>query len=141
MQVHNRGIAPGDLTVKILHTDATSGLPPLPSDFWTAFPGNSASTAVWTPIGIAQAETVGTVETVMFEWDWTPPMSTAQYSCVLVVADCAQDPIPASSKTFDPGVLVPIERHVGLKNLHVVDPTSDTLEALDLSSAGITGPL
>jgi hypothetical protein len=131
--VHNRGIAPGDLTVKILYADATSGLPMLPGDFWTAFPGNSANTSVWTPIGAAQTKTVGTTEPAVFEWDWTPPMSTAQHSCILVVADCAQDPIPAASKVFDPNALVPSERHVGLKNLHVIDPTTDTFEGLDFN--------
>jgi hypothetical protein len=133
VQVHNRGIASGDLTVKILYADATSGLPMLPADFWTAFPGNSASVTVWTPIGAAQTQTVSTTEPALFEWDWTPPMSTAQHSCILVVADCTQDPIPAASKVLDPNVLVPGERHVGLKNLHVVDPTSDTFEGLDFN--------
>ena len=133
VQVHNRGIADGDLTVKILYADATSGLPMLPNDFWTAFPGNSANITVWTPIGAAQTKTVGTTQPAVFEWDWTPPMSTAQHSCILVVADCAQDPIPAASKVFDPNVLVPGERHVGLKNLHVVDPTADVFEGLDFN--------
>jgi hypothetical protein len=37
------------------------------------------------------------------------------------VVDSAADPIPAANKVFDVGVLVPREKHCGLKNLHIVD--------------------
>jgi hypothetical protein len=122
VQVHNRGIQPANVTVKILFADATAFLPDLPMDFWTAFPGNSANTTVWTPIGTAQTLSVKPGLPTVFEWDWVPPMSAAEHSCLLVVCDSPSDPIPAASKVFSIGALVPLERRVGLKNLHVVNP-------------------
>jgi photosystem II stability/assembly factor-like uncharacterized protein len=122
VQVHNRGIQSASVTVKILFADATSFLPDLPADFWTAFPGNSANTTVWSPIGAAQTFTVAAGIPTIFEWDWAPPTTAAQHSCLLVVADSPADPIPAANKVFDIATLVTTERHVGLKNLHVVDP-------------------
>jgi hypothetical protein len=38
-----------------------------------------------------------------------------------VVVDSPADPIPAANKVFDVGVLVSREKHVGLKNLHIVN--------------------
>jgi hypothetical protein len=38
--------------------------------------------------------------------------------------DSASDPIPAASKVFDVGVLIPTEKRVGLKNLHIIDALS-----------------
>src|SRR5262249_41351525 len=58
----------------------------------------------------------------IFEWDWNPPLSAAQHSCLLVICDSPTDPIPAANKVFQISTLVVSERHVGLKNLHVVDP-------------------
>lgn len=126
VQVHNRGIAAADVTAKILFADASAGLPTLPADFWTAFPGDP-SPGLWTPIGAAATVTVKPGEPTIFSWNWTPPSTAAQHSCLLVVCDSAADPIPTSNKVFDIGTLVNTERHVGLKNLHVVDPTEDVL--------------
>jgi photosystem II stability/assembly factor-like uncharacterized protein len=122
VQVHNRGIQAANVTVKILYADATAQLPDLPADFWTAFPGNTANINVWTPIGNAQTVNVKAGLPSVLEWDWIPPMTTAQHSCVLVVCDSVADPIPAANKVFTIATLVTSERHVGLKNLHVVDP-------------------
>ncbi len=126
VQVHNRGIQPAaSVTVKIFYADASAGspagLPNLPSDFWTAFPGNSVDTSHWKPIGAAKviASLLPTVPTVL-EWDWNTPTSAASNSCLLVVTDCPSDPILAASKGFNVDALVSNEKRVGLKNLHVV---------------------
>jgi photosystem II stability/assembly factor-like uncharacterized protein len=125
VQVHNRGFQPAaNLQVKILWADASAGLPNLASDFWTAFPGNSTNTTQWQPIGAAQ--TIPSFKPgmpVVLEWDWTPPATAADHSCMLVVMDSASDPIPAANKVFDIGTLVGAEKRVGWKNLHLVDPT------------------
>ena len=43
VQVHNRGFAVGsNVIVKVLYANASAGLPALPADFWTAFPGDSS---------------------------------------------------------------------------------------------------
>ncbi|MFI5178051.1 MAG: hypothetical protein ACHQO8_05795 [Vicinamibacterales bacterium] len=123
VQLHNRGIAAGaNVTVKLLYADASAGLPPLPSDFWTAFPNDSTNTTQWKPIGSAKVvPALSPVEPAILEWDWATPTSAADHSCLLVVMDSPANPIPAASKVFDVGTLVPNEKRVGLKNLHIVD--------------------
>jgi photosystem II stability/assembly factor-like uncharacterized protein len=120
VQVHNRGIqAAASVTVKVYFADASAGLPPLPSDFWTAFPPSGTA---WT--AIAPAKTIALLSNTIpaiLEWDWSTPTSAADHTCLLVVVDSSADPIPTANKVFDVGVLVPREKHAGLKNLHVVD--------------------
>ena len=121
VQAHNRGIATASgITVKLHYADASAGLPPLPADFWTAFPGDSVDTSHWHPIGTKTVDVTPSLPTVM-EWDWTTPVGQATHSCLFVVVDSAQDPIPAGNKIFDVDTLVRNEKHVGLKNLHIVD--------------------
>ena len=124
VQVHNRGFQPApNVSVKILWAEAGAGLPNLPNDFWTAFPGDSTDTTAWHPVGAAQ--TIASLKPgppTVLEWDWIPPASAAEHSCMLVVMDCASDPIPTTNKVFDIGALVPREKRVGLKNLHLINP-------------------
>jgi photosystem II stability/assembly factor-like uncharacterized protein len=121
VQVHDRGVVPAsNVIVKILCADATPGLPDLPADFWTAFPGNSALPSVWAPIGAAQTiASLRPEHPAVLEWDWTPPISAAAHSCLLVVASCIDDPLGVSSLVLDS--LVTQNRQVGLKNLHIID--------------------
>jgi photosystem II stability/assembly factor-like uncharacterized protein len=123
VQIHNRGIRPAtNVTVKILYADASPGLPNLPSNFWTAFPGDG-NTTFWKPIGAAQTiPSISPTRPAILEWDWVPPASAAQHSCLLVVTDCADNPIPPSNKVFAISTLVTIEKRAGLKNLHLIDP-------------------
>jgi photosystem II stability/assembly factor-like uncharacterized protein len=121
VQVQNRGVLPaGNVVVKILFADATPGLPDLPADFWTAFPGNSGMPSPWTPIGAAQ--TIASLRPdrpAVLEWDWAPPMSAAAHSCLLVVTSCSEDPPVVTSLVLDS--VVTQNRQVGLKNLHIID--------------------
>jgi len=121
VQVHNRGVLPAsNVAVKILYADATPGLPDLPSDFWTAFPGNSGMSGPWTPIGAAQTiVSLRPEHPAVLEWDWTPPMSAAAHSCLLVVTSCTEDSPGATSLVLDQ--VVTQNRQVGLKNLHIID--------------------
>ena len=129
VQVHNRGFAPAaNVTVKLLFAPAAAGLPPLPADFWTAFPNNAASASPWVPIGAAKTiASLSATAPAVLEWEWTTPASAPQHSCLLVVMDCPADPIPAGSKVFDVDGLVTQEKRAGLKNLHVVDAPSGTM--------------
>jgi photosystem II stability/assembly factor-like uncharacterized protein len=124
VQVHNRGIAPGSsVTVRLFFADASAGLPSLPANFWTSF----ASGNGWFSIGSAQViPSVSPTEPTVLEWDWTTPVTAAQHTCLLVVMDSPSDPIPAANKSLNVGVLVPNEKRVGLKNLHIVDPPPGT---------------
>jgi hypothetical protein len=123
-QIHNRGIDPAtDVVVKILYADATTALPDLPSDFWARFPDDSLDPAsLWTPIGAYRnAPAILPTRPAVLEWNWTPSMATAEHSCLLVVVDSATDPIPSVNRVTSIGTLIATERHVGLRNLHVVD--------------------
>ena len=52
VRVRNRGPQSASNTVVKVHwAYAGAGLPGLPSDFWTAFPADSADTSVWSPVG------------------------------------------------------------------------------------------
>jgi photosystem II stability/assembly factor-like uncharacterized protein len=128
VQVHNRGIASGaNVTVKLLYANASAGLPPLPPDFWTAFPADSANTSVWHPIGTAKViPSLSPVEPTVLEWDWATPTSAADHTCLLAVMNSTADPIPPANKVFDVNVLVQNEKRVGLKNLHVVNAAPGT---------------
>jgi hypothetical protein len=52
-------------------------------------------------------------------WDWTPPMSAAAHSCLLVVTSCDEDSPGLKSLIIDQ--VVTQNRQVGLKNLHIID--------------------
>jgi hypothetical protein len=123
VQVHNRGFGAGaNVTVKVLYADSVAGLPPLPEDFWTTFPNDSTNITHWKPIGIAKVITsLSPTEPAVLEWDWNTPTTTAEHTCLLVVMDSPANPIPAGNKVFDIGTLVPNEKRVGLKNVHVVN--------------------
>lgn len=132
VQVHNRGPLPAlNVTVKVMTAGASAGLPDLPGDFWSAWP-NSAGDANWTPVGTPKnIATLEPLRPAVLQWDWTPPASADAHSCMLVVIDSLSDPIPASTKTiFNIGELVTTEKHIGLKNLHVVNLLPDTIMPL-----------
>ncbi len=121
LQVHNRGYQDVvDVQARAFFADASAGLPNLPADFWTAFPGaDPADISIWAPIGPAQ--TIPTLEPnrpVILTWDWNVPVSAATHSCLLAVVTAAGDPITATE--LNPAALIPAEKRVCLKNLHVI---------------------
>jgi photosystem II stability/assembly factor-like uncharacterized protein len=133
VQVHNRGIAVAeDVTVKALVAAATAGPPELPADFWTRFPLDSLeSGSGWMSVGPAKViPRIAPTQPVVLEWDWIAPLTLAEHSCMLVVVDSAADPIPTAHKVRNVSQLVPAERRVGQRNLHVVDAPPGPLPAL-----------
>jgi hypothetical protein len=138
LQVHNRGWRNAtNVRVRAFFADASAGLPALPGDFWTAFPGSDPSGTAWRPIG--PARTIALLEPnrpVIVSWDWTVPASAATHSCLLAVSTCAEDPITTTQ--LDPGLLVPNEKRVCLKNLNVVStpsPSGQKIMAIDFHNA------
>lgn len=123
VQVHNRGIqAANNVTVKLLFCDATPGVPNLPANFWTAWPDGWTQNP-WYPVGLAKTiATISPTRPEILEWDWVPPSSPNTHFCMLMVCDCASDPIPGANKVFNVGALVGAEKRVGQKNLHLIDP-------------------
>jgi hypothetical protein len=122
VQVHNRGYRPAaGVVVKLLEASATAALPPLPADFWTAFPGDTVDRSGWRPIGAAKVlATLSPTEPAVLEWDWPTATTASEASCLLAIVDCADDSIPAAHKLFDVAELVRTERRVGLRSLHPV---------------------
>lgn len=132
VQVHNRGIADAEqVTVKALVASASPGAPELPSDFWARFPQDSLVGSGWSPVGPARViPRIRPPQPVVVEWDWVAPLTLAEHSCLLVVVDCPADPIPTANKLRNVYQLVPAERRVGQRNLHVVDAPPGSLPAL-----------
>jgi photosystem II stability/assembly factor-like uncharacterized protein len=127
VQVHNRGIKSADnVSIKILYADISAGYPDLPPDFWTAFPGNSADTTKWKPIGEAKVlpsppKTLTNTEPTILAWEWTTPSNVSDYLGLIVILDSPADPIPGANKIFNIAELVRTEKHVGLKDLSVIN--------------------
>jgi hypothetical protein len=134
VQVHNRGpVAASAVTVKIMTAGASAGLPDLPSDFWSAWP-NSAGDANWSPVGAPQ--TIAMLEPLrptVLQWDWTPAPAADSHSCMLVVIDSPNDPVPATTRAiFNIAQLVTTEKRAGLKNLHLVNLLANAIQPLPL---------
>jgi photosystem II stability/assembly factor-like uncharacterized protein len=127
VQVHNRGIKSADnVTVKIFYADTSNGYPPLPSDFWTSFPNDPSDTINWKPIGKPQIlpsppKTLTNTEPTILAWEWSTTVEVADNVGLLVIADSSEDPIPGGNKIFNVADLVRNEKHVGLRDLNVID--------------------
>ena len=55
------------------------------------------------------------------------PVGAADHTCLLMVVNSSDDPIPNANKLFDVDNLGVIEKHVGFKNLHVVNALPRTM--------------
>ena len=121
LQVHNRGWqTTSNVSVRMFLCSAALGVPDLPNALVPpAF--NLSNTTNWTPVGPAQ--TIATLEPnrpVIVSWDYALPMTAADHTCALAVVSSPDDPYN------NPGVhiasLVPSEKRITQKNLHVVNP-------------------
>ncbi len=130
VQVTNHGLqAASNVRVVSLFTDATLEVPPLPSNFWTTtFPANSASCGAldtstgWSLVGCAAIPVVNPELPEVAKFPWNVPAAAAEHSCMLTVVDSQDDPVPDTTRAvFDSGTLVPGDRHVAQRNLHIVD--------------------
>ena len=135
VQVTNRGLAPAsNVKVTALFADASTGLPLLPVDFWTTtFPaGTSGCGALDTASGWQFADPASPCKVIpvvnpdlpeVARFEWTVPASAAQHSCMLAVVESLDDPLDSSvrgSNERELWVLVPQNRQIGLRNLHIV---------------------
>jgi photosystem II stability/assembly factor-like uncharacterized protein len=119
LQVHNRGYNNAtNVSVRAFLADASAGLPSLPNALTP--PNFNLSPGDWTPIGAAQ--TILVLEPnrpAIVSWDFNVPLTAATHSCLLAVVSSAEDPITTTETNV--GVLIPNEKRVCLKNLHVID--------------------
>jgi photosystem II stability/assembly factor-like uncharacterized protein len=134
-QIHNRGIhAATNVTVKLLFCDATPSVPNLPPNFWTAWP-DGWTQGPWYSVGPAKTITsISPTRPEILEWDWVPPSSANQHFSMLMVCDCAADPIPAANKVFSVDALVANEKRIGQKNLHLIDPLAAPWSMIHISA-------
>lgn len=120
-QVHARGNQPAtNVRVRAFWADASLALPPLPSDFWMAFPNaDPTDTSVWHPVGATQTiPSIAAGRPRVTGWSWQVPTTAPTHTCMLVVVTSNEDPIQSMSTT-DVGTAVNGSNHVTLKNLHV----------------------
>jgi len=129
VQVHNRGPLPAhNVKVKALWADASAGLPLLPSDFWSSFPNDwTATGSGWNtvdPLTPFQSIPVLLPNTPkVLRWDWNVPPSAAEHTCMLAIVSADDDPVMRSDAVLADRQLwnlVPNDKHVGLRNLHVI---------------------
>jgi hypothetical protein len=123
LQVHARGNLPAtNVRVRTFWADASGALPPLPVDFWTAFPAADPSdTSVWHPVGPTRTvPRVAPGHPQVIGWSWHVPASAPPHTCMLALVTCDEDPMPALMTT-DVATAVNGSNHVTLKNLHVED--------------------
>jgi hypothetical protein len=156
VQVANRGIQPAsNVRVIALWADATTGLPLLPNDFWTTtFAANSNNcgplngASPWHLVNPGQPCQIIPVVNPEYpetaEFDWTVPLAAADHSCMLTIIESADDPIDPNvraSNEVRPWILVPNNRQVGLRNLHIISAASPMQRIHVLVTLRIPNPL
>jgi hypothetical protein len=121
-QVHNRGpMMATKLQVRAFFASAALGMPALPGDFWSSgkpFVG-TPSGPNWMPVGpTIEIPKLEPAEPGVVCWEWTVPVAASKYSCLLVVATCAEDPIDGGG-ILDTDELVLTRKHVAAKSFNV----------------------
>ena len=128
VQLHNRGYENAtDVSVRAFLADASAGLPPLPNALTP--PDFTLAAGDWTAMGPAQ--TIPLLEPnrpVIVSWDYTVPVGAATHSCMLAVLSSAEDPITTTEVSVPS--LVPAEKRVALKNLHVINAPPSPIHQL-----------
>ncbi|HWW60148.1 MAG TPA: hypothetical protein VN181_02165, partial [Thermoanaerobaculia bacterium] len=138
VQVHNRGYDFPVMNARViaLWTDTTTSTPLLPSTFWTStFPppgtpcGALAPGSPWHLVDPASpCRTIARIDPSMPEvarFDWAVPANAPERACFLTIVESADDPLPASIRANNVVSLfniVPQNRHMTVRNLHIVDP-------------------
>jgi hypothetical protein len=128
VQVHNRGPLPThNVKVKVLYADASAGLPLLPADFWSSYPNDWSAASAWQKVDpLVPFQVISTLlpnTPVVLRWDWNVPTSAADHTCMLAIVSSDEDPVSRSDAVLADRQLwnvVPGDKHVALRNLHVI---------------------
>ena len=141
VRVRNRGPMPAtDVTVKLHWAFAGTALPPLPADFWSAFPGDSSDVSIWHPLGTqpigtlsysgASVATTPGDDAKIASFDFPGPLPVPSspepdHFCLLAVIDSAQDHprAIAGATVFSnriPDLVTPRDNNVTHRNIRVV---------------------
>ena len=130
VQIHDRGIQPvvKDVIVKLFYANVLENTqyPDLPQDFWTSFPNNTFDHKDWNPIGEFKTIPNGpkiltNAEPTILVWQWYVPSTISNKVGILVVIESSDDPIDNDNKKRNVEELVKGDRHIGLKNISVID--------------------
>jgi photosystem II stability/assembly factor-like uncharacterized protein len=120
VQLHNRGTKEvARVTARVYFTAAGPHVPPLPGDFWKAFPALPEDSDAWGSFGDVPEALVLPTEPTLFQW--APIMSDQdpRDCCFLVIAD--GEKIPPENRIFDVQALVQRERRAALKNVLLLE--------------------
>lgn len=135
-QVTNTGLQPGtNVRVTALYADASPGLPLLPNDFWTTtFPaGSTTCGALDTSTGWHFADSATPCRVIpvvnpdvpeVVQYNWAVPIGQAEHSCMLIISESVSDPLDPNIRATNERrlwELVPNNRQISLRNLHIVD--------------------
>jgi hypothetical protein len=135
VQVANAGLQPANnVRVIAMYADASVVVPPLPATFWsTTFPSGSiacgaldTSTGWHVPDPSNPCVTIPVVNPIYpqtAKFTWHVATSQAQHSCMLVIIESQDDPIPTtvrSSNVVQSWQLVPQNHQIAQRNLHIV---------------------
>lgn len=131
VQVLNRGLkAAHEVKVKVLWTDASAGMPPLPADFWSSFPDDWKAESVWNPVGPVQAlkkELLPSTPQIL-KWDWEVPVTATDQISILAIVSSKEDPVVRSDAVADDHrieVIVPGDKHIAVRNLNPITLPTD----------------
>jgi hypothetical protein len=155
VQVSNQGIdAVTNVRVIALYADATAGLPLLPADFWTTtFPAGSTTCGALTPgsgwnlvdpahpCQVIPVVNPSVPETALF--NWSVSATQAEHTCMMTIVEAADDPLDPSIRTTnerEPWVLVPNNRQIANRNLHVVNVPPSPGGGSGMSGMGMPWP-
>lgn len=140
VRVRNRGpVSATSVLVKCHWAFAGTALPPLPADFWTAWPADSSNTSVWHPMGTATIANLaycgssvadGPTDGARIEaFDFVAPaidptQAAPRHYCIMAAIDTAQDPIAQTSKAMTVvDDITPRDNNVTHRNLSLQDST------------------
>ncbi len=57
----------------------------------------------------------------VIKFPWSVPTTAADHSCMVVVVESADDPIPSNIRgQLSTGTIVPADRHIAQRNLHII---------------------
>lgn len=148
VRVHNRGpVTAGQVRVKLQWAFAGLGLPALPGDFWTAFPGDPAPGSSWNVIGSANINNLAysgssvagcplratpdcfggsdNSRIALFTWNaptFDPAQPSPSHFCLFAVIDSSDDQIdPQSKAIFAPDTITPNDNNVTHRNVNLID--------------------
>lgn len=128
IQVHNRGPETvHHVKVAALWIRASAGVPALPDDFWATFPGPFQAASEWKLIDPAVPfQTIDKLlphTPAILRWDFAVPQNATEDSCAFVAVSSDEDLVTRSDSASDHlvEVVVPGDKHVTQRNLHIVD--------------------